>query len=243
MATPNNLLKGHPEGLAKHINIRPFEDMAFVDIQKDIESYYEIDYIPFFATHKDIRYYIVLSSDLVHDVPENPSVDWCVGKINELSFYTSQIWEYLKWDKEDVTIHIPGVPHVITAVHIDYDVPVHSLPSTLTRLSVYECSMAQLIALSDNVDTIQITTNILEDFQGCFDDILPNYEKAVSETVGGDNDGGLWNITLVEETDPFEIEVLCLTVADVVGGEVMFKAICHSDSHIEKLLRKAINFK
>ena len=107
-----NMVGNAPEGLGKHIKMVPLDDlnMSALELRVEANRCYSIDYLPVVVRHDRKQYLMVISSDLVVDIPKDADHDWVVHKLQELTFWLNQIWNYLEWDTVDVNIVVVVPP-------------------------------------------------------------------------------------------------------------------------------------
>lgn len=102
--TMENLLVKNPDGLGKYVDVtynRPLSD-------EEIHNYWYIDNLPFYFIYRGITYTVVLDSDFVIKLKENPpSSEYVAHRLaTDLNFVLDKMFEALNIEKGEVEIKI-----------------------------------------------------------------------------------------------------------------------------------------
>lgn len=105
MYSLTNLLKDHPDGLGKHVEVYH----GHILNESNVYGYFETGSLPYMVVHPKGNFTIILGSDLVlGKLPEYriPFLNEVNSVYNSLHFYTDQIYHYLGLDKRELKVLI-----------------------------------------------------------------------------------------------------------------------------------------
>lgn len=103
-----NLIENHPDGIGKHIEV--CHNRTFTDAEV-IESF-SIGEMPFYISHSNERYAVILGSDLVLNKlveGEVPTIHRASEIINELNYYVDKTLAFLNFEKSKTLIYPIGL--------------------------------------------------------------------------------------------------------------------------------------
>lgn len=110
-----NLLRGHPEGLEKHIQVFKGKLPSVVGatiptayMEAFIQDFWEVDNIIFWFHLHGETFTMIVGGDLVHHLPDY-TLNTLHDKLNDCRHWIMEAYRYLNIDPNMIRVDLPGI--------------------------------------------------------------------------------------------------------------------------------------
>lgn len=104
----DNLLKDHPDGLGKHIEVQKTQ---YVLTEQDVKEYFMLGCVPFYFRYREETYVVIVGSDLILDnIDETrpPTIEEANIILHKMDYWLKQMYTYLNIPEKEIQFFVIG---------------------------------------------------------------------------------------------------------------------------------------